>query len=367
MIVRGDIKIAILGLGLMGGSLGLSLTRSGFAVTGWDDNPSVVTEAYRIGAINRHPVSLQDAVTGVKLVFVATPVAMIAEIIKTALPLTSPGTIFSDLGSIKESIIHEVFSFLPPSHFFVAGHPMTGSEQQGIMAADPFIFQNAAYILIEHPQTPSTILQQVLDVVQTTGAYMLTLTATEHDRIVAMVSHLPHLLAATLAKTAGMDEEVHPGTLNLAAGGFRDTTRIAMGSPGVWEGIILGNRQRILQVIEDFQTELDELKDILNTADRQDLRRFLEKACEVRMQIPAKNKGFLTLLYEMVVTIEDRPGTIDDVLHHLAKAGLNIKDIEILRVREGEGGTLRLALENSIDVDKAVSVLEAQGFKARRR
>jgi prephenate dehydrogenase len=372
MTVIKNSKLAILGLGLMGGSLALALTRSGFSVNGWDQNPAVVAEAHRMGAIEKIPTSLADAVSEARYIFVATPVTMIAEIIKTALPFTMPGTVFSDLGSIKEAIISEVFSFLPDSHYFVAGHPMTGSEQQGIGAADPFLFENAAYIMIDHPHTPTPVLAQVTEIIRTTGAAMLTLTAPEHDRIVAMVSHLPHLLAATLARTAGAEEESYPGTLNLAAGGFRDTTRIAMGAPEVWEGIILGNRQRILQAIEDFQIELHELQDILNNAGahaagREALRKFLEQSRQVRQQIPAKNKGFLTLLYEMVVTIEDRPGTIESVLHHLAGAGINIKDIEILRMREGEGGTLRLALENSDAVDRAVAILEGQGFKARRR
>ncbi|HBF35690.1 MAG TPA: prephenate dehydrogenase/arogenate dehydrogenase family protein [Firmicutes bacterium] len=362
-----DTPIAVLGLGLMGGSLALALTHSGFTVAGWDENPDVVREAFRIGATQRISLDLKDAVAGAKVVFIATPVAFISKMIQNTIPYTTPGTIFSDLGSIKESIIHEVFSFLPETHYFVAGHPMTGSEQQGIQAADPFLFQNAAYLLIDHPRTPVSILEDVVAIIRTTGAHILKLAASEHDRIVAMVSHLPHLLAATLAKTAGTDEEQHPGTLGLAAGGFRDTTRIAMGAPEVWEGIILGNRRRIIQAIEDFQSELDGLKRILNVNDHQGLRTFLEKARGVRAQIPAKNKGFLTLLYEMVVTIEDRSGTIESVLHHLAEAGLNIKDIEILRVREGEGGTLRLALENSQAVDEAIKVLEKQGFKVRRR
>jgi prephenate dehydrogenase len=367
MAITKETPVAILGLGLMGGSLGSALNRSGFAVSGWDEDPVVVREAFRIGAINRLPLNLSDAVSNAKVIFVATPVALISEVIKSTIPFTSPGTIFSDLGSIKELVIHEVFSFLPDTHFFVAGHPMTGSEQQGIQTADPFLFENAAYIMIDHPKTPALVLEQVVEIVRATGAHVLTLGAGEHDRIVAMVSHLPHLLAVALAKTAGVDEDLHPGTLDLAAGGFRDTTRIAMGAPEVWEDIILGNRQRILQAIEDFQTELDELIDILRTEDHKDLRKYLEKAREIRMQIPAKNKGFLTLLYEMVVTIEDRPGTIEAVLHHLAEAGLNIKDIEILRVREGEGGTLRLALENSQAVDQAIVALENQGFKVRRR
>lgn len=363
---RSDLTIGIVGLGLMGGSLGMALVRAGFSVAGWDNSPDAVVEAYRVGAINQLPSSLAAAVTGAQIIFVATPVHTIAEVIKSCLPFVNPGTIFSDLGSIKEAIVAEVKSFLPESYHFVAGHPMTGSEQPGIGAADPFLFQNAAYILISDTQD-DFVLQRVIAVLETTGAHLMTLTAGEHDRIVATVSHLPHLLAVTLAYTAGMDEETHPGTLNLAAGGFRDTTRIATGSPTLWEGIIFGNQKRVSVAIEAFQQQLDELKNILDHSDRSGLQKFLTKAREVRLQIPSKNKGFLTLLYEMVVTIEDRPGTIDQVLSYLADAGLNIKDIEILRIREGDGGTLRLALEDSDSLEKAVNVLENEGFKVRRR
>lgn len=362
-----DKKVAILGLGLMGGSLGLALTRGGFTVSGWDEKEETVAEAYNIGAINRLPSSFQEAVSGVKFVFAATPVGIIPGIIRQAIAWADPETIFSDLGSIKESIIEQVFSFLPSDQYYVPGHPLTGSEQQGLKGADPFLFQNAAYILVAEPRTPVSALERVTRLLQTTGAHLMTLTAAEHDRIVAMVSHLPHLLAATLAKTAGLAEEEHPGTLDLAAGGFRDTTRIAMGSPEVWEGILLGNGRRILEAITSFQKQLDIVKQLIAGADKPGLTDYLGEAREVRSQIPAKNKGFLTLLYEMVVTIEDRPGAIEEVIRHLAKAGLNIKDIEILRVREGEGGTLRLALENSLAVDQGVKVLEDKGFKVRRR
>jgi prephenate dehydrogenase len=360
-------KVAILGLGLMGGSLGLVLAKKGLCVTGWARNPATVQEAYRIGAINYFPSSLEDAVTGAKYIFVATPVTTIGQMIKNCLPFTAPGTIFSDLGSIKEAILTEVFSFLPPTHFFVGAHPMTGSEQQGITATDPFLYQNAPYIIIDDPRTPRLAAEQVMELLRTTGAHFLTLTAVEHDRIVATVSHLPHLMAAVLAETAGLEEELHPGTLGLAAGGFRDTTRVATGSPDIWEGILLGNRLRVLEAITTLQSRLEIFKNSLMAGDREKLRGILEKAREVRTQIPLKNKGFLTLLREMVVVIEDKPGAIEEVLHHLAQAGLNIKDIEILRVREGEGGTLRLALETSEAVEEAVRILEAQGFKVRTK
>lgn len=360
-------KVAIIGLGLMGGSLGLALTRAGFSVSGWNRTPEAVRESYRIGAINVLPNSLKEAVADAEVVFVGTTVETIPDVIKDCLPYTAPGTIFTDLGSIKEPILKKVLSFLPATHFFVAGHPMTGSEQHGIDAADPFLYQNAAYIVIEDPHTPEVAIHKVVELIKVTGAIIIKLSAGEHDRIVAVVSHLPHLIASTLVRTAGREEESHSGTLNLAAGGFRDTTRIALGSSKVWEGIIFDNKPKVLEAITAFQNELEELKSILIHDDRTGLKEFLDSARETRLQIPAKNKGFLTLLYEMVVTVEDRPGAIEEVLQHLSKAGLNIKDIEILRVREGDGGTVRLAFENSQAVEAAIQVLGEQGFKVRRR
>lgn len=361
-------KIAILGLGLMGGSLGLALTRLGYTVIGWNRSPESTQEALRLGAINIPAASLQEAMNGAEIVFVGTTVETIPEIIKNCLPYAALGTIFTDMGSIKERILEKVLEFLPTTHYFVAAHPMTGSEQQGVSAADPFLYQNAAYIIIEDPRTPQAAIDQVVDLVKVIGASVVKLSsASEHDRIVAMVSHLPHLIATTLAKTAGVEEETYPGTLNLAAGGFRDTTRVALGSSKIWEGIIFENKAKVLEAIESFQQELANLKLMLENDERPNVKSFLDSARETRLQIPAKNKGFLTLLHEMVVTVEDKPGTIEEVLRHLSKAGLNIKDIEILRVREGDGGTVRIAFENSQAVDDAVRILIEQGFKARRR
>jgi len=359
--------VAVIGLGLMGGSLAASLSRAGIKVTGWDENPQSMAEAVKLGAIAELSPDLDAAVRQAEVIFLATPVELIAPVMAKCLPLTSPGTVFTDLGSIKELVINEVKKLLPPTHFFLPGHPMTGAEQHGISAADPFLFQNAAYLLIEDEDTNPKVLAKVASIVKLTGAHLLTLSAKEHDRIVGMVSHLPHLIASVLARTAGDAEEEYPGTLNLAAGGFRDTTRIALGDPKLWEGIILGNCFWVKRALEDFQVELTTLIEILNRNESNALRDYLGRAREIRVQLPTKNKGFLTLLYEMVVTIEDKPGTINNVLQYLAAENLNIKDIEILRVREGDGGTLRLALENSIDVEKAVQLLEAKGFKARKR
>ncbi len=361
------LKIAVLGMGLMGGSLALSLSRNGFIVTGWDQNEEIRHKAFAIGALSCLTTSLEATVAQADLIFIATPVTVITECLRDCLPFVKKGVIFSDLGSIKGEIIEQVFSFLNDDYHFVPGHPMTGSEQSGIGGADPFLFQNATYVLIEDPGIEKEVLETVAQIVKMTGAELIKLTAAQHDRIVGMVSHLPHLLAAVLAKTAGESEKNYSGTLGLAAGGFRDTTRVALGSPELWQGIIFGNRSEVWKAIKLFQKELDELLNIIANENPGELRDFLAKGREVREQIPAKNKGFLTLLYEIVVTIEDRPGTINAVLQHLSLAGINIKDIEILRIREGDGGTLRLALENYEGMIEAVQVLESASFKVRKR
>lgn len=360
-------KITIIGLGLMGGSLGAALVRKGFRVRGWDNDPEAINEAYRMGAISEVSESFEAVVRDAGVIFIATPVAFISDTIKRCLPYITLEVIFSDMGSIKEQIITEVFSFLPQTCYFVPGHPMTGSERHGITAADPFLFENAAYIIIEDERTPMKAISRIKEILATTGAHLMNLKAAEHDRIVGIVSHLPHLIAATLSRTAGVEEGNFPGTLNLAAGGFRDTTRVAMGSPKLWEEIINGNRDKILRAIHLFEMELGNLKHNIINDDLQGLLLFLNEARETRAQIPAKNKGFLSLLHEMVVTIEDKPGTIEAVLRFLSKANINIKDIEILRIREGDGGTLRLALEDDHSVGEAIKILKAEGFKAWRR
>lgn len=361
------LKIGIVGLGLMGGSLGMALVRAGYTVSGWDQSAIARQEAYRLGALSRLSHDLRDAVSQASVVFIATPVESIPATVRECIPHVKQGTIFTDLGSIKQNILEEVYGFLPEGYHFVAGHPMTGSEQQGIGAADPFLFQNAAYVIIEDPRISKEAAAVIDKIIQNTGAQIIKLAAVEHDRIVGMVSHLPHLVAATLANTAANAENTYPGTLALAAGGFRDTTRIALGAPEIWRGIIWGNLEQVLKAIDAFQTELDRLKEMLRSGNQAQLDRFLAQAQEIRRGIPAKNKGFLSLLHELVVTIEDRPGAIVEVLIFLAEAGLNIKDIEILRIREGTGGTLRLALESDAAVDQAVKVLETQGFTVRKR
>ncbi len=361
-------RVGLAGLGLIGGSLGLSLVGSGrFAeVLGYDPMPGVSEAALRAGAITGIAPDL-PSLAPADTIIVAAPVKAVIPTVRTLLPVLRPGTILTDVASVKGEIVEALTPLMPGGIHFVGGHPFAGSERAGLAAADAYLFENAAYVLTEAPAIPDWAYEELQAVLGCTGARFLRLTPAEHDLIAAVLSHLPHLVAAALVKAAGDLEAAHPQSLTLAGGGFRDTTRIAGGDPALWTEILSVNRSPVLAALALFRRELDALTAELSAGREAELAAFLGKAKAVREEIPARGKGLLGKVEELVVVIQDRPGAIKQVLDVLADERINVKDIEILRLREGEGGTLRLAVEDEATLARALSILERSGLKARRR
>ena len=361
-------RVWLAGLGLIGGSLGLALTGSGrFAeVLGFDPAPGVSGAALRAGAITGIAPDL-PALAGAETIVVAAPVRAVIPLVRALLPALRPGTILTDVASVKGEIVEALAPLMPDGIHFVGGHPFAGSERAGLAAADAYLFENAAYVLTADPAIPDRVYEELQAVLGCTGARFLRLTPVEHDLIAAMLSHLPHLAAAALVKAAGDLEAAHPQALTLAGGGFRDTTRIAGGDPALWTEILTANRFPVLEALSLFRRELDALAAELSAGREAELAAFLGKARAVREEIPVRGKGLLGKVEELVVAIQDRPGAIKQVLDVLAAERINVKDIEILRLREGEGGTLRLAVENEETLARALSILGKSGLKARRR
>lgn len=362
-------QVSIIGLGLIGGSMGMSLYRSGFAdrICGYDLDPETGREALARRAVSGLAPDLPAAAAGADIVILAVPVERIPEVTAKIAPHLKKGTILTDVAATKARLAAIIPPMLPPGAYYVGGHPMAGMERSGITAADPFLFENAVYLLTPAENIPREVRECLVSMVRAAGGIPHFLPPAEHDLMVAAVSHLPHLVAAALVNTASRVEKDRPGTLALAAGGFRDSTRIALGSAALWREIFRSNRRPLLQVLETFLEEVNAFRRELAGDQGTLLENRLAAAMVVREKLPVKNKGFLTLLHELVVVIEDRPGTIAGVVGLLAAAKLNIKDIEILRIREGEGGTLRLAFEDAPALAQAVEILRAKGFQVQVR
>ncbi|MDN5344014.1 MAG: prephenate dehydrogenase [Clostridia bacterium] len=360
-------RVAVIGLGLIGGSLGLALLQGGVAreVTGFDRQEGAIKEALQIGAINRPTSSLEEAVEGAAVVILALPVGTLSPVARAIAPSLEPGTIVTDTGSVKGPVVRELERIFQHRAHYVGGHPMAGSERAGIKAADRYLLENAVYILTPTPASDSAALQRLEELFRAAGSRVMVLDPDEHDLVVAGISHLPHLLAVSLMQTAGELARQHPLTLMLAAGGFRDTTRIASGDPVMWQDIFLHNRQAVLTLLAAWRRQVDILEGMIARGAGEELKAALHQARLLRARVPARQKGLLPALHELVVTVPDRPGVIGFMATALGNAGINIIDIEILRVREGEGGSIRLGFTTAAAARGALEILLGCGINAR--
>jgi prephenate dehydrogenase len=361
-------KIVIAGLGLIGGSLGMALCRRGIAeeVYGLEKNQDKLRAAVECGAVHRGSIRLREALEGAEIVILAAPLGENLRLLREIAPYLAEGAVVTDVGSVKGEIARLAGQVLFPPVYFVGGHPMAGSEQQGIGGADPYLFENALYILTPLQDLPAWVLEKMRVLVAGIGARVIVLTPEEHDLAVAALSHLPHLVACALVNSlAALPNKER--FLPLAAGGFRDTTRIALSNPLLWQEIFLSNREMLLAALHSFRTQLVSLEEAVRRGAGEEVLSLLHSARELRKSVPVRTKGYLPALFEILLTIPDRPGTLAFVAGVLAKEGINIADIEILRVREGEGGSVRIGFVSGEEQEAAVRALRKAGVQVVKR
>jgi len=357
-------QVVIIGVGLIGGSLGMAVRKRGLAnqVVGIDIDADTLVMAQELGAVSQYALDykpVQDA----DLVVLAAPIFTNLKILEKIREYLPPKAIVTDVGSTKSEFVAQAEQLLPMGTF-VGGHPMAGAEKAGVGSADPYLFENAFYLLTSTAHTNPEALMQMQKLVIGVGAKPIVIDPQTHDRVVAAISHLPHIAAAALVQTAAAVDTEHPMTLTLAAGGFKDTTRIASGNPGLWKDICFSNKQQIIAAIDSYISCLNEMKLSLARDSQQQFEQQLATAKTIRDQIPAKMKGYWPFLEDVIVIISDQPGMIGKVAAILGTADINIDDIEILRIREGEGGTLRLGFAKVGAAQRAVQVLSQHGFTA---
>jgi len=353
------INVLIIGVGLIGGSLGLALKESPLvARVGGVDNSQTIEQAVAMGAIDGGG-SLEAEVKIADVIFICTPLNNFAGIIHEITPWLKPSAIVSDVGSTKQEVMR-LLGGVPDYVYKIGGHPMAGSEIKGISGADRYLFENAVYILTPAMETPVEVLERMEQVLACTGARIKILDAQRHDELVGTISHLPHLAAAALVNLTQGEEEL----LMMAAGGFRDTTRIASSDPELWENIIFSNQDIIVDKLELFIKHLNTFKDAIKAGDRGKVMKELACAKDTRDRIPLVHRGIMPGFSDIVCIVPDKPGIIAHLGSILHEKDINIVDIEILRVREGDGGTIRLGVPSADAAANAVAALHAQGIKA---
>ncbi|MEW6047792.1 MAG: prephenate dehydrogenase [Bacillota bacterium] len=359
-------RVTIVGCGVIGGSLGLALRSLGgpgrYQVVAFDRDASRARQAVELGAADRSAMSLEEAVAKADLVVLAVPAEAVVELARRASSAAPGGAVLTDVASVKGHIVEELDGRLPGGQAFVGGHPMAGSERAGLAGADPYLFQNAVYVLTPTASTPPAALDQVTRLVASIGAHPVHLSPSQHDAAVGVVSHLPHVVASCLVLAAGASEDEGIPAFELAATGFRDATRLALGHEEVWLPVLALNAPALSRAIAAFRRVLDRVERALVSGDRLELESLLVKARRTRAALRLPAKGYGAPTWDLVVRLPDRPGAIAAVSGALGDRGINIADIEILRVREGEAGTLRLGFNSEQTLRAALEVLRGRGF-----
>lgn len=339
----------IVGVGLIGGSIGLALRAQGWHVSGVDDDGDRTRRALELGVIDG--VGLDP---DVEVTFVATPVRTVAEAAGKALAGTTG--LVTDVGSVKARIVEAVCD-----RRFVGGHPMAGSEQEGVDGATADLFEGAVWVLTPTSETDDAAYARIRAVVSSFGADVIALPPDRHDELVAVVSHVPHLTAASLMRIADERADEHAALLRLAAGGFRDMTRIASGHPGIWPDICEENRVAIVAGLDRLIDALVEAREQVAASDRAALLAGLTRARAARMNLPARYTR-PSELAEVRVPVPDRAGVLADVTTLASELAVNIVDLEIAHSSEGQQGVLILLIEADL-AERFRGGLLARGYR----
>ena len=281
-------KIAIIGVGLIGGSLGLCLKDKlgdGVYITGLCRTEKSMRRAMELGAVDLATSNLQEVVEDADIIFLSPPVLQIVPMVKKILPFLKSGAILTDAGSTKQFIWQELRKILPPDIFYIAGHPMTGKEKSGVEVADKNLFKGKAYVIAEGTSAPQAAKDKLMSVLRLTEANFLEIDIAKHDRCASIISHVPHLTAAalvTLLNDAGDDLD---SCLKLVGGGFKDTTRIASSNADMWADICMTNGDAIANHLRDLQDILGNVITAIERHDRQAIHDYFAKSKACRDKI----------------------------------------------------------------------------------
>jgi prephenate dehydrogenase len=350
------VQLGVIGTGLMGASVALAARERGDAVTGWDPDPAALAAAVERGALDAAP-SLEDAVAGAELVVVAAPIAQLPAQVAAALQATTEATV-TDVGSTKASAVAAAAG----SPRFVGGHPICGSESRGAENASASLFDGATWFLTPGTHTDADRHRLVHGFVSDIGATPVAIDADAHDRLVAMTSHVPHVLANVVANQTGEARVEGHEPLAHAGGSLRDMTRIAGANPRIWVDIFLDNAAAIRGALAEHRRRIVQVEAALQQGDAGFIARWIGEASANRRRMLEREYPDPGALQRLRVHVSDRPGVLAAITQALGAERINIEDFELHHMSPERGGTLQVLVGGEGEAQRAAELLERQGY-----
>ena len=350
--------IGFIGFGLIGGSIAKALKENNpnHTITAYDINEDSLQQAQLEGILDVTAPAIDEHFMDCDFIFLCAPVLNNASSLDALKKVLNPSTILTDVGSVKTDI-HKRIQALELEEQFIGGHPMAGSERIGYANSNAKILENAYYILTPTDKVSEEKIAAYTDLISDMRAIPLKLTYEEHDFVTAAISHLPHVVAASLVNLV-KNSDSEKGTMKaIAAGGFKDITRISSSSPIMWQNICLTNKDNILQLLEKYIVSLEEIKSQIAASDEKEIYNFFDTARNYRDSFIEANSGPIKKAYTLRMELADRTGALAEVVALLAKENISIKNIGILHNREYQSGAMHIEFYDNATLEKAKELL----------
>jgi prephenate dehydrogenase len=351
-------RIAVLGVGLIGGSIGLAARgRLGAEVVGFDPDRTAVDLALENGAIDAPAASIEDACEGAEVVFCAAPVGRLAELATAALAAAGPEAVVTDVGSTKRDIV----AALGADQRFIGGHPLAGAETSGVDNAREDLFEGARWYLTPKAESSSGLLYDRLQrAVAGLGARVQAIDPEAHDRLMATVSHVPHVVANVLVGQAAAELTRDSERMPEVGPSFRDTTRVAGANPAIWGDIFASNRAAVAEAVEGVAERLREAADLIREGERDAVAAWHADAAADRRRLLETDLGGGPLR-ELRVVVANRPGTVAELALALGEAGVNIEDMALYPTPDMTSGAVSLWVSGEEQAARAVRLVRELG------
>lgn len=359
---RNGLKIALIGVGLIGGSVGLAAREridEVSEIAGYDPSPGVLDEALKLGAITRAAGSIEDAVQGAAIVVLASPVSTLAANAAAVLAVAGDDAVVTDVGSTKREIVAAV-----SDPRFIGGHPIAGAETSGVEHARADLFEDSTWFVTPTDDTTGVALERLMRFIGALGARPHALDAESHDRLLADISHLPHVLANALVTQAAGSLKQGEGTV-VVGPSFRDATRVAGANSAIWRDIYLSNHDALVPAINSVIARLGEFRDALERRDGDEIVRLNEEAREDRKSLLERELVGEEVI-ELRVSVPNQPGVLANITLALGKAGVNIADMALYPAPDMRSGAIGLWVAGEANAARAESLIAELGFPVAR-